>query len=783
MLKNLKVGARLAMGFALMIVLLVVIAVLSVLRLQELNGSINLLVNDRYVKVAQVNDAINHVNIIARALRNMLLWGGNVQEVRAEEARILESRKATTEIIDRLTATIHTEEGKRRLAKLNQTREAYFVGQNAIIELAKVGQEETEQQATEQLLGSYRTQQGDYITAWEELRQYQDDLAKTDADKAESSTAQAVFLIIAVGLFAVFLAIIFALLITRSIVRPLGICIAAAGKLAKGDTRIDFDTSGKDELAVLQREMKTMTDTIRALVADAGMLVQAAVEGRLKTRADASKHQGDYRDIVQGVNDTLDAVIGPLNVAAEYVDRISKGDIPAKITDSYNGDFNAIKNNLNTCIDAVGALVADAGMLTQAAVEGRLATRAEADKHQGDFRRIVEGVNRTLDLVITPVNEVIAILKRMAEGDLTVSMTGDYKGDFDVLKTALNDTIGAMNDILGQVTMAVEQVTAGSNQVSQASQALSQGATEQASSLEEITSSVTEIAGQTRQNTENAVRVNALAGEAKENAGAGDRQMRDLVTAMSDINKSAEEIKKIVKAIDDISFQINLLALNANVEAARAGKYGKGFAVVAEEVRNLAVRSAGSVKETTAMVDEAIANIGRGNALVDVTAKQLASIVDGSSQVASLAEEVATASREQSQGLEQITTGLNQIDQVTQSNTASAEESASAAEELSSQAQQLKGMIGRFKLKATDRGGSDEGMLAALRAELARREGRSGGYGNAPRALALHREETAAKGPVKAPAAGAKSVGAGAPKRLVNPADVINLDDDDFGKF
>ena len=123
------------------------------------------------------------------------------------------------------------------------------------------------------------------------------------------------------------------------------------------------------------------------------MLDKAAVEGKLATRADATKHQGDFRKIVQGVNECLDAVIGPLNVSAGYVDRISKGDIPPKITDKYNGDFNEIKNNLNKCIDAVNALVADAGMLHKAAVEGKLATRADATKHQGDYRKVVQGVN------------------------------------------------------------------------------------------------------------------------------------------------------------------------------------------------------------------------------------------------------------------------------------------------------------------------------------------------------------------------------------------------------
>lgn len=266
---------------------------------------------------------------------------------------------------------------------------------------------------------------------------------------------------------------------------------------------------------------------------------------------------------------------------------------------------------------------------------------------------------------------------------------------------------------------------------------------------------------------------------------------------MSDINSSAEEIRKIVKAIDDISFQINLLALNANVEAARAGKYGKGFAVVAEEVRNLAVRSAGSVQETNRMVNEAIANIGRGNGLVEVTAKQLSEIVEGSAKVATLAEEVATAGKEQAQGLEQITTGLTQIDQVTQSNTASAEESASAAEELSSQSQQLKGMLARFKLRAREGKLSNEDVMRMLQSELGRQgpggrsglalrlDGQAGGtHGHAALGHGSGGHGYAAQAVAAAsPGAGAGRARAGKTGRALDPAEVIALDDDDFGKF
>jgi methyl-accepting chemotaxis protein len=546
-----------------------------------------------------------------------------------------------------------------------------------------------------------------------------------------------------------------------AVIGPLNVAAAYVDNIAKGDIPKKITDSYNGDFNLIKNNLNLCIDTVNALVADALMLSKAAVEGKLATRADPGKHQGDYRKIVEGVNATLDAVIGPLNVAASYVDSIARGDIPRKITDSYNGDFNLIKNNLNLCIDSVNALVEDSLMLSKAAVEGKLATRADANKHLGDYRKIVEGVNKTLDLVIDPINETIAVMKKLAEGDLTTYIESAYAGDFDTLKQAISASLDSFNDIIGQVNIAVDQVAEGAQQVSQASQSLSQGATEQASSLEEITSSITEISSQTKQNTESAIQVNGLAKKAKSNAEQGNQQMQTLVAAMTDINKSADEINKIVKTIDDISFQINLLALNANVEAARAGKYGKGFAVVAEEVRNLAVRSANSVKDTTRMVEETITNINRGNSLVEVTAKQLVDIVEGASQVAVLAEEVATAGKEQTQGLEQISLGLSQIDQVTQANTASAEQSASASEELSSQSQQVKAMLSRFRIKARESKMSNAEMMQLLKSELAKQ-------GQHPKAHAA-----AEVRPAK-PHAG---------KPGVNPSDVISLDDGDFGKF
>lgn len=420
------------------------------------------------------------------------------------------------------------------------------------------------------------------------------------------------------------------------------------------------------------------------------------------------------------------------------------------------------------------------------------------------------------------------IIERFAEGDFTP----------DIQKASAKDGLGesliqmedSLNDLLYQVNNAIAQVTAGADQVSQASQSLSQGATEQASSLEEVSSSTNEVNGQAQQNAENATEANALAKQATEDAQSGNQEMQSLVQAMEQINQSSEEINKIVKMIDDIAFQTNLLALNANVEAARAGKYGKGFAVVAEEVRSLAVRSGEAVKETTAMVNETIENIKDGNESAQRTASQLEAIVEGSTKVANFLEEIALASREQAQAVDQVTQGLDQIDQVTQANTASAEESASASEELSSQAQELQRMISQFKLKrrrggAADagqgRGGGGRGVLEAPKALPGGTDRRRTPPKPTVTRVAVQQKgnaESKSSPTVKSSPVPQKNAGPGSGKygvhssgsertrqvggsraggkdleqeneqeetgiKPVNPAEVIKLDDDDFDRF
>ena len=375
------------------------------------------------------------------------------------------------------------------------------------------------------------------------------------------------------------------------------------------------------------------------------------------------------------------------------------------------------------------------------------------------------------------------VVKTIAEKDLTIKV--EPASDKDNLGHALVSMVDSLNDILKQVNFAVDQVASGSDQVSQASQNLSQGATEQASSLEEISSSLSEVNGQSQQNANNATEATGLAKKAAEDAVNGNGQMKELTGAMQKINDSSDEISKVVKVIDDIAFQINLLALNANVEAARAGKYGKGFAVVAEEVRNLAVRAADAVKETTGMVEVAISNIQSGNGLVGQTAEQLEEIVSGANKVAEFLDEIATASREQAEAVEQVNSGLDQIDQVTQSNTASAEESASAAEELAGQSQQLKSMIATFKLEADSRGAYALEYKPQTVQQGGRQQYQQQGQAQPRQTQPQGQQQPRQPGQTQhqKPRADQSKRGDETGIKPLDPSEVIQLDDDDFENF
>jgi len=301
----------------------------------------------------------------------------------------------------------------------------------------------------------------------------------------------------------------------------------------------------------MKQAVNNVAVVLQGLQKELARLTEASNAGQLSERGHHDQFRGAYGDIVRGVNAVLDAVIAPLNVAANYVDRISKGDVPSQITDTYHGDFNTIKNNLNTLIEAM--------------------------------------------------NEITHAAEEIAKGNLTVDLR--ERSGQDKLMQALGAMVAGLTRTVMEIRTIAGEVTSASQAISTASVQVSNGASTQAASAEEASSSMEEMVSNIKQNADNAQQTDKIANKSAKDAQESGKAVVEAVTAM-------KEIASKISIIEEIARQTNLLALNAAIEAARAGEHGKGFAVVAAEVRKLAERSqkaAGEINQlsgTTVKVSE-----------------------------------------------------------------------------------------------------------------------------------------------------------------------------------
>ena len=513
---------------------------------------------------------------------------------------------------------------------------------------------------------------------------------------------------------------------------------------------------------------------LEILAHEADLLRQAAARGDLDARADASKHQGEFREIVNATNAALDAAA---DKAAWHVAIIDAVPFPIHVTDAnmkwtfMNKPFealmvregrvkdrkqavgmacsNATANICNT--EGCGIRQFDRGVKESffdwCGMGCKQDTNAVLNK-KGEKIGYVEIVSdltpliRVKDYTKVEVERLSSNLALLAAGDMDLDLqvaagdqhTTEARANFTKLKDQLDSTARALNDLLAKVADAAEQVSSASGQIASSSQAVASGASEQARSLEDTTSRLESMATMTKLSTDNAQQADALAQTAKDATAAGTAAVEQMMGAMGRIRTSAESTSQIIKDINEITFQTNLLALNAAVEAARAGEAGRGFAVVAEEVRSLALRSKEAAQKTEELIRQSVKETEAGAATSKQVNDRLAEIAKGIGKVTEIVAEIASTAREQASGIEHVNTAMTEMNKVTQQNAANSEESSSAAEELSGQAQELAAMVGTFKIKREGHGATAGAQSQKRNGSLtALPPGRGGRGAQAPR--------------------------------------------------
>ncbi|MDR1532385.1 MAG: methyl-accepting chemotaxis protein [Clostridiales bacterium] len=536
---------------------------------------------------------------------------------------------------------------------------------------------------------------------------------------------------------------ILAVLIVNSIVRPIQKLKGTLNEVARGNFDVDAGSGGRDEIGDLIRSTHVLIDTVHLLVTEIEKMSGNVDAGDIDVQIDLAKFHGIYATMAASVNTMVRNIFEDFRLLLEYLNEFVKGNFEVEIK-KFPGQKSIINESLETLRHELESISDEITTLVNGAIAGKLSIRADAGRYKGDwsellnklnllmtaiaepiqeaedvlanidagefshkiqgqyqgnFLTIKASINHTIKNITSYINEISDVLEAMAASDLSLQINRAYIGEYSRIKDALNHIIGRFNKVVAEISATSEVVADGARKISDASMAVANGSVEQASSIDLLSNAFNSISEKTLKNAEIAREAVALSATSKENAIKGEADMNAMLVSMDRINESSQKISMIIKVIDDIAFQTNLLSLNASVEAARAGVHGKGFGVVADEVRSLATKCKEAASEISEFIKESVSRVDEGTNAAAATSQTLSAVVSYAAEVSGIIEDIVQSSKEQSESVQQVMSLISRISTVVQSNTALSEETGASTEELASQAEILRNLASNFKLK------------------------------------------------------------------------------------
>lgn len=545
-MKNITIRTKLLAGFILIAIIAGIIGIFGSKEVNNVNNEVNKMYTTGLVPMTELAHIAYDYQGIRLSYRDMITET-EASKIESKITDVEEAIKRIDKVLYNYEKGLRTENGRLLFDKFKNNYTTTIGHVRSLYSLCRANNDDA---ALVIRNGVLRESNLKAIAAFDTMLEAKLEYAHQIENEAEQVTARSLYVLSVLSVIGVILAVIIGFFISKNI----------------------------------QTILTQLTEELSKLVND-------AKNGILSSRADVEKINFEFREIPKGINQTLDAVIQPLNVAAEYINKISLGDNPPIISEEYKGEFNRIKENLNT--------------------------------------------------LITVNNQIITNAKKIANGDLTLSLT--KRCENDLLIEALSVMIVKLNETITAIAETAEDIASSSEEASMAATTIAQGASEQAASAEEISASVEQMASTIQQNTENALDTERISTQAAKSINE--------VSISS--QKSLEAIRLIsekIKVINDIAEKTDILAINAAIEAARAGEHGKGFAVVAAEVRKLAEVSQKAAIDINGLSNTSLkvteeAGIQMAKLIPDITktAKLIQEISAASNEQSSGANQIAKA--------------------------------------------------------------------------------------------------------------------------------------------